>query len=882
MSGQGRCFCAVVLCLGVSWACGADNGADKKSTDPTHPKASRVSGLEILSRPPALNKGEKLSPEAAIRRALETRVRANFAKAPLNEVCGAIEKQLGIPVLLDRWALDDDGLDPETSVSCSMKNTRLRSALDIMLREVDLTWIIHREVLLITTTAAAQDFLTTRVYDVTDLATAAEPGYTDIVALVELLTEMISPESWTDVGGEGSIAMVEGNGIRVIAISQTFKIHSEIEKLLANLCSHIPRNTDKKDAGKKDKPDLSEEETIRRSLQKKIGLNFKEAPLFEVVDHLKELLQIEIQLDKRSLMDEGLNIKTPISFQISSIPAATAMDLMLRELDLTYIVKDDFLLVLTKAAEEESFMHVKIYNVADMIGPQCDYCTLIDAITTIIKPECWTDVGGEGSINCFNNTGMKVLVVSQTQRIHDDIKKLLADLRKVRREGDDGHVAPLGMGPNMGMEAMWAPGRRPGMDNRAYGSSEIIGSGRRSPRHRTRKPMPVEAYPARDALVKGNNQFAFDLYGRLCKDKPGENLFFSPMSISTAIAMISAGARGKTKEEIIKTMQFTLSDELLHPACRSLLEISQRGNSHELKIANRLWAQRDYKLRDDFLTITKKYYGAECALVDFVGKPHAAIEKINKWVAGQTRNRIRNIIGPGNIDGNTRLILANAIYFKGLWSEPFETRDTKPAPFFLDGGEKQVKMMSMGSIDCRYAEINDQDIQILEKPYDESFDLSMMILLPKREPGSLTRLEAALTEEKLAAWSKQLKRAMVMIYLPKLHLETKYLLNEQLMQLGMRSAFHWKLNDPNSANLSGMDDTLNIFLKEVIHKAYVDVDESGTEAAAATVIAGAFGGSIMITPSEPPEFRADHPFVFLIRDNRTGSILFLGRFCGPE
>ena len=490
MSGRSRCLSAVVLalCLGASWAC----WAEEKSTERAQPQAGSVSGLEILKRPPAPKKGEKTSPEAAIRRALETRVRVEFDEVSLQDMCGAIGKQLGIPVVLDRRALDDEGLDLETPVSCSMNNARLRSFLDLMLSYNDLTWTIHREVLLITTTSAAQEMLETRVYDVTDLAAASKPGHTDLDSLVELITTTISPESWQDVGGGGSIAIIDEKGIQAIAIFQTSRIHDEIEKLLAALRAHIPKKTVEKDknsvGGKskvsetravvKSKSDkaLSEEETVRQALRKKVDLNFNETPLPEVVEQLKKLLQIEIQLHKRSLEDEGLDPETPISFQVSGISAASAMDLILRDLDLTYTIKDDFLLILTTAAEEELSLNVKVYDVADLAGDygvysSCDY--LIPAITSTIGPACWTTVGGEGSIDPFENAGMRVLVVGQTQRIQDDIKKLLSDLRKVQREVDDAHVSPLGVGPDSGMPRMGGSRsrrRRPVLDIGPFGT----------------------------------------------------------------------------------------------------------------------------------------------------------------------------------------------------------------------------------------------------------------------------------------------------------------------------------------------------------------------------------------------------------------------------
>ena len=747
-----------------------------------------------------------------------------------------------------------------------MNNVRLCSCLDLMLSEEDLTWTIHREVLQITTATAAQELLETRVYDVADLADSSEPGYTDIDSLIELITTIISPECWDEVGGEGAIQIIEGNGIQAISVLQSFHAHEEIKNLLAALRTHLPQKEDGKgkDAGDGKSKVATEEEAVRQALRKKVDLNFTETSLTDVVGHLEKLLGIEIYLHKRSLGEEGLDIETPISFRISGISAAAAMDLMLRDLDLTYMIKDNHLLILTSCAEQELARNTKVYDVADLVGDYEGLDCLVGVIASAIRPESWDAVGGEGSIESFDNAGMRAIVVNQTQRVQGEIEKFLADLRKIQREFDDEQPLPGGMGPRPGGPSMGMPVGPFGM------------SGQQFTRQRTRKSLPVKADPARDALVKGNNQFAFDLYAKLREDKPGKNVFFSPMSISTAMAMLQAGVRGKTAEEIARTMHFTLPPERLHPACQSLLEISQSSNVHEVHIANRLWAQQDYKFLDGFLNITTKHYGTTCGLVDFVGNREEAAREINSWVTHQTMGRIRGLVGPDLLDQYTRLVLANAVYFKGQWQMPFQTRNNKAADFFAEDDKKPIIMMSMTDHMCRYTKIEDVGVQILEKPYDSSFELSMTILLPNREPGSMAKLEAALTEEKMATWTKKLQGQTVKVHLPKFRLETDYSLKKHMSELGMGSAFN---GDPNVADFSGMDGTRDLFLQFFLHKTCIEVDELGTEAAAATM--GGFGGGGMM-PSEPPEFRADHPFVFLIRDNRTGSILFLGRFCCPE
>lgn len=862
----------VVLCWGVGVTCAAETptGGDAGASQVA---AGRELQLEILKAPPTLKPGEADSPEAAIRRALDARVRAEFVDVPLNVLCDEIGKKLNIPVLLDRKALSDDGVDPETPLSRSVSNARLRSVLDLTLDDLDLTWTIDNEVLLISSESCAK-VLETRVYDVTDLTLVPEYGYADYDSLIELITSIISPEDWSDVGGEGSITAVEGTEIRAIALSHSFRVHEQVEELLATLRKHIPKPAD--DNAKADGEDISEgEKAIRRALQKKISLEFSETPLVEVVEYLKELLQVDIQVDMKSLEDEGLDTGAPISLKVSGISAVAALDLMLRDLDLTYRIEDDYLLILTQTAEREQ-MQLKIYDVADLLSDDSTCDDIIESITSVISPESWSEVGGWGSICAFENAGMKVLVVGQTKQINDNIAKLLADLRKIRHKENataakqSGQEAPDlesgGAGvPTPGMNGYRSTGERP----RPAPWLEL-----RSSRPHRQRATPVKENPDRDALVAGNNLFAFDLYAKLCEDNKDKNVFFSPHGISTAMAMTQVGARGRTAEEIAQAMHFTLPPTRLHPACRSLANSLQGGSTYELNTVNRLWVQNGFDLRDNFLKITRECYGSECGQVDFAVNREAAVRKINAWVEKQTNKRIKNMLTADVIEDDTALLLTNAVYFKGRWANPFDAATKKPGVFFTEHGEKTVSMMSMVDENCRYADIDDVGMQILEKPYDPPFDLSMLILLPKREAGSLARLEKTLSAEKLDEWQTKLHPQRVNIFLPKFRLETGYSLHENLMKLGISSAFTpW----PGGADFSGISDD-ELYLQFVIHKAFVEVDEEGTEAAAATM-GGFMGGGMM--PSQPVVFRADHPFIFLIRDNRTGCIVFLGRFCMP-
>lgn len=375
------------------------------------------------------------------------------------------------------------------------------------------------------------------------------------------------------------------------------------------------------------------------------------------------------------------------------------------------------------------------------------------------------------------------------------------------------------------------------------------------------------------AVVEGNNRFALDLYGRLRSGRPG-NLFFSPGSLSTALAMTYAGARGQTAEQMAEVLHFRLPQEKLHPAFTALQETwDAQGEKagYKLSVANRLWGQEGFDFRPAFLVTSREHYGAELAQVDFARQPEPALRRINAWVEERTQGKIRDLIPPGVLDAMTRLVLTNAVYFKGVWAEQFQKSATKGAPFHVSARRQaDVPLMSQQD-EFRYWA--GDGVKVLELPYGEG-DLAMLALLPDEIEG-LPALEAGLTVENLSRWLTGLRKQKVRVSLPRFTLSSSFQLDDVLGAMGMARAF-----TPGEADLSGMSSQEELFLSAVVHKAFVDVNEEGTEAAAATGIA--VGATSFVVPQEPAVFRADHPFVFLIRDNRSGSILFLGRLVNPE
>lgn len=374
-------------------------------------------------------------------------------------------------------------------------------------------------------------------------------------------------------------------------------------------------------------------------------------------------------------------------------------------------------------------------------------------------------------------------------------------------------------------------------------------------------------------LVAGNSAFAFDLY-RAIRKKEG-NLFYSPYSLSVALAMTYAGARGTTERQMADVLHFTLPQNRLHPAFNLLDQaLASRGATAKskddkpfrLSVANSLWGQAGYTFLPAFLDALAENYGAGLRLVDFSGAPEAARKTINDWVSDQTEGKIKDLIPQGAIDALTRLVLANAIYFNAAWMYPFDKDATQEGVFYLlDGSQVTVPMMRQ---DKHFRYFAGEGIQAVELPYDGG-EVSMVLLVPDR--GTFAAFEEALTADKVAQILEKMEPVNVNLAVPKFKYDATFSLADTLKAMGMPEAF--SLN----ADFSGMDGTRNLTITDVFHKAFVAVDEAGTEAAAATAVV--IGLTAM--PLSPVELTVDRPFVFIIRDIQTGAILFVGRVLNP-
>ena len=390
-----------------------------------------------------------------------------------------------------------------------------------------------------------------------------------------------------------------------------------------------------------------------------------------------------------------------------------------------------------------------------------------------------------------------------------------------------------------------------------------------------REEQPAVATGDIQSLVDGNNAFAFDLYHQAIDGS--ENLFYSPYSISIALGMTYAGARGETENQMAQVMHYNLPHASLHPsfnyvdqALNSRGEGAQGkdGEGFRLNVVNAIWGQKDYSFLQEYLDTLAMNYGAGLRVLDFQNAAEESRLAINGWVEDQTEDRIKDLIPEGGVNSMTRLVLTNAVYFNAAWASQFEEGMTSPGEFHsLDGGVVHVPMMRQTD-GFRYAET--AGLKAVELPYD-GHELSMVLLMP--DSDRFGEFEASLSSTVVEDAIGALQSTQVALTMPKFKLESSLSLNQALVELGMTDAFA-----PGMADFSGMDGTKDLFISDVIHKSFVEVDEAGTEAAAATAVVM----EATSAPMQPVEMTVDRPFIFLIRDIETGAVLFVGRVMNPS
>lgn len=370
--------------------------------------------------------------------------------------------------------------------------------------------------------------------------------------------------------------------------------------------------------------------------------------------------------------------------------------------------------------------------------------------------------------------------------------------------------------------------------------------------------------------MPASSEFAIDLYHQL-DTQPG-NVFFSPLSIRSALAMTSAGAKGKTLEEMNQVLR--LSGPNPHEAMGEMLrelakEPKERDAKLVLRIANAIWGQERYPFDPAYVKLVREQYQAEARSVDFGNEP-AARKAINDWVEEKTNKKIVDLIPAGILNHETRLVLTNAVYFNARWEHEFSKESTSDQPFHVSMDKTTSVPTMRQTAHFGYAETD--DLQAIDMPY-AGHDTSMLILLPKAGDG-LGAMEKNLSAKQLAQVLQSIQYRRIDLSLPRFKIEQSAALSQVLQALGMKLAF-----DADKADFSGMCTAEPLYIGEVLHKAFVRVDEEGTEAAAATAVM--MGAGAAMIREEPLRVQVDRPFVFVIRDQKTGEILFMGRVMNP-
>jgi serpin B len=383
--------------------------------------------------------------------------------------------------------------------------------------------------------------------------------------------------------------------------------------------------------------------------------------------------------------------------------------------------------------------------------------------------------------------------------------------------------------------------------------------------------IPSDSTVEYNEIIDANNKFAFEFYSQI-KDE-NENIFYSPWSIMTAFAIVNEGAKANTAEQMQNVFGFSSNETQRQNVFKQVNdELNQEDSSYSLEVANSLWLAERFEPLQEYVDIATAYYDSEVSTVDFIS--NEGVNKINTWVEEKTNEKIKDILAPGSTDELTRLVIANAIYFKGTWVTQFDEENTEDQDFTVNS-DTIVKTAMMNLYQSQQVYGETEEIKILELPY-EGDKLSMLLLLPK-EIDSMDKLENLLSVENFNQWRESLTIHDVnTVSIPKFELETDYNLIPPLSKLGLNDAF-----DPENADFSGIVTSEQLFITAALHKAYVDVNEEGTEAAAVTAISI---GTTSVDPNPPPVFTfvADHPFIFVIQNNETGHILFIGKMTNPS
>ena len=500
----------------------------------------------------------------------------------------------------------------------------------------------------------------------------------------------------------------------------------------------------------------AKERAILSALNETTSVSIDDMPLRDALELLENKWNVPLMVDRKTLAAAGIQMDERVTVQAEKLTRRAVLDLLLAPVKLDWTVRHEVLWISTHEDLRDNVpLSVKVYDVTDL----SDFDSVIELISNTIVQSSWDAVGGPGAMKGIDCGESAFLVISQTRRVHEEIEILLNDLRQMKRakpkSGDAGATIPL---------------------------------------KRAKSDAVIKIAPEESRIARSNNQFACDLYAKL--GTKNENVVFSPLSITAALAMTYAGARKETAEEFTMVLHLASPQDSIPAEMFTLIKklTANRNspNQPQFTIANRLWCQRDHVFLEPFLQTCRESYGAEVGLVDFMKQPETARKTINEWIAEKTKKKIPELLGPSaiNPDDQLRLILTNAIYFKGKWEKTFEKTATKAAPFYaLDADAKRAlsQVRLMHAVDAyRYTKAD--GVQILDLPY-QGTDLAMTILLPAKGEEPFATLRSSLSAEKLDEWFAALKPHIVDLHLPAFTMTSDVPLSKLLNELGMHRAF---------------------------------------------------------------------------------------------
>lgn len=624
--------------------------------------------------------------------------------------------------------------------------------------------------------------------------------------------------------------------------------------------------TEAKDAtGSKPLRRLEFETALLADMQRPVGWQLDGETVENLAARVRRELKVPVVIEWQELEDAGVGREDSIAERLEGLPLEQALEVALRRWDLVWTLSGRKI-VFTTPEGDDSNLETRVYPVGDLLirgeFKQADFDSLIDAITSTVAAETWAENGGgEAEIRSFDSGGIRALIISQTFTVHRRIAQLLQDMREARDTDVEDAKSVSAMSFDEFRELL--------VPVETLDPDGIAAADNSSAADRDRLKMLSTTEGLCD-VARRSNEFSLELL-RYAASGDGQNFVLCGYSVREALAIVALGATGDTRRELFQTLRLP---ELTRDAATESLAMrfhlsSPDSSKGQFSSANCLWLQSGLSANAEFAALAEKAMDAGVRAVDFQ-RPNEASAAINEWISVRTHEKLKKVVSSTDIYQDTISAIVNATYFKGVWETPFEVSQTEQGEFTLGSGESIEVPMMHGEVFARTATLSDSGIQIAELPY-RGERMSAVILLPAQQKSSLAELQKSLTAESLATWIEALDPVDLQLTMPRFKIQSKHELRPALEAMGLSQVF-----DLASADLRRIVDT-PLAIDRVIQSALIEVDERGTEAAAATAMLG-FGG-IKSTPLET--MVVDRPFLFLIRDVSSGALLFIASVTNP-